>query len=145
MAAMINFEYSFLPHPKYAAGMDTWYTATPSGTTGAVVAIPITVANPAQSGFFLQALSEASTSTTLFAFYEQKCKIQNSQDELASEMLDIVFESVRYDIAAMYDMGGLFAMLEFFGNRKVNNFEKVFQSKYDAAVIAADNLMIKFS
>ena len=145
MANMINFEYSFLPHPKYEAGMDTWYTATPSGSTGAVVAIPITVKDPAKSGFFLQALTEASTSTSLFAFYEQKCKIQNSQDELASEMLDIVFDSVRYDIAAMYNMGGLFEMLEFFGNRKVNNFEKVFDSKYAAAVNDAENLMDKFA
>lgn len=145
MAAMIDFEYSFLPFPKYAAGMDTWYVSTPSGTTGAVVAIPKTVLDSSKSGFFLQALSEASTSTSLFAFYEQKCKIQNSQDELASEMLDIVFDTVRYDIAAMYDMGGLYSMLEFFGNFKVNNYERVFQGKYDKAVNAAEDLMDKFA
>lgn len=145
MAAVINFEYSFLPYPKYEAGMDTWYTSTSSATTGAVVAIPNTVMDPAKSGFFLQALSEASTSTSLFAFYEQKCKIQNSQDELASEMLDIIFDTVRYDIAYMYDMGGLAGMLEFFGQRKVNNFEKTFAQKYPGAVIAAENLMDKFA
>ena len=145
MGAMIDFEYSFLPHPKYEAGMNTWYTSTPSGTTGAVVAIPTTVANPAQSGFFLEALSEASTSTSLFAFYEQKCKIQNSQDELASEMLDIIFDSVRYDIAAMYDMGKLFTMLSQMGRNKRNNFETGFQQRYDSAVTAAENLTAKFA
>ena len=145
MSEMIDFEYSFLPHPKYEAGMNTWYTATPSGTTGAVVAIPITVADPAQSGFFLQALSEASTSTSLFAFYEQKCKIQNSQDPLASEMLDIVFGCVRYDIAAMYNFGKLFTMLSDFGYTKRNSFERGFQQRYGAAVIAAEDIMDKFA
>ena len=145
MASMIDFEYSFLPHPKYAAGTDTWYTSTPSGTTGAVVAIPITVADPAKSGFFVQALSEASTSTSLFAFKEQKCKIQNSQDPLAAEMLDIVFDCVRYDIAAMYDMGKLFTMLSTFGNTKRNNFENTFDQRYEAAKNAAEDLMDKFA
>ena len=145
MAAMIDFEYSFLPHPKYEAGMDTWYTSTPSGTTGAVVAIPISVGEPEKSGFFLQALSEASTSTSLFAFYEQKCKIQNAQDPLAAEMLDIVFDSVRYDIAAMYDMGKLFTMLSGFGQTKRNNFEKGFQQRLSTATKAAETLMDKFA
>ena len=145
MASMIDFEYSFLPHPKYEAGTDTWYTATPSGTTGAVVAIPITVEDPAKSGFFIQALSEASTSTSLFAFKEQKCKIQNSQDPLAAEMLDIVFDAVRYDIASMYDMGKLFTMLSGFGQTKRNNFEKTFDQRYEAAKNSAEDLMDKFA
>ena len=145
MASMIDFEYSFLPHPKYEAGMDTWYTSTPSGTTGAVIAIPITVADPAKSGFFIQALTEASTSTSLFAFKEQKCKIQNSQDPLASEMLDIVFDSARYDIAAMYDMGKLFTMLSTFGKTKTNNFSRTFGQRYEAAKTAAEGLMDKFA
>ena len=145
MSEMIDFEYSFLPYPKYESGMDTWYTSTPSGTTGAVVAIPITVAQPEQSGFFLQALSEASTSTSLFAFYEQKCKIQNSQDALASEMLDTIFDCVRYDIAAMYNFGKLFTMLSNFGYQKRNSFERGFQQRYGAAQDAADQIMLKFS
>jgi hypothetical protein len=145
MASMIDFEYSFLPHPKYEAGMDTWYTSTPSGTTGAVIAIPITVEDPEKSGFFIQALSEASTSTSLFAFMEQKCKIQNAYDPLAAEMLDIVFDCIRYDIASMYDMGKLSTMLDSFPMIKRNNFEKTFQQRYEAACIAAENLMDKFA
>ncbi len=145
MAEMIDFEYSFLPFPKYESGMNTWYTSTPSGTTGAVVAIPITVANPEQSGFFLQALSEASTSTSLFAFYEQKCKIQQSQDALASEMLDIIFDNVRYDIAAMYNFGKLYDMISNYGYTKRNTFERNFQQRYESAQNAADDIMDKFA
>ncbi len=145
MSEMIDFEYSFLPHPKYASGMNTWYTSTPSYTTGAVVAIPITVADQERSGFFLQALSEASTSTSLFAFYEQKCKIQNSQDDLAYEMLDIIFDNVRYDIAAMYDFGRLYTMLSQIGQIKRNNFDTAFQQRYEAARSAADAIMDEFA
>ena len=141
---MIDFDYSFLPHPKYEAGMDTWYTSTPSSTTGSVIAIPTTVNDSAKSGFFVQALSEASTYSTLFTFYVQKATINGTLDLRAFEMLDIVFTSTRYDIASMYDMGKLFTMLSSFANLKSSNF-KTLEQRYEAAKTAAESLMAKFA
>ena len=144
ISQLVDFEYSFLPYPKANASQDRYYS-TPSGTTGAVVAIPYTVSDAAQSGFFLQALSEASTDTTLVAYYEIKCKIQNAQDQRASDMLDILFESVRYDVGAMYDFGGLATMYTDFAKLKRNRFENQFDSRYQNALIAAQEIMDNFN
>ena len=144
MRDMISFDYSFLPHPKYEAGMDTWYTSTPSGATGSVIAIPCTANEPGKSGFFVQALAEASTYSTLFTFYAHKANINGTLDLRAFEMLDIVFTSVRYDFASMYDMAKLFTMLSSFAQLKTSNF-KTLEQRYEAAVTAAQDLMNKFA
>ena len=145
MSSIMQFEHSYLPVPKYEAGMDSWYTSTSSMTTGAVVAIPITVLNSAKSGFFLQALAENSTYTTLVTFLAQKATINNELDIPALEMLAIIFGSVRYDVAAMYDFGKLFTMLSNFGYTKRNTFERGFPQRYGAAVEAAGTITSKFS
>ena len=140
---MVAFEYSFLPFPKYDTSKP--YYSTPSMHTGATIAIPYTVTDPAQAGFFAQALSEASTDTTFDAYYEVKCKIQQSEDDRAAAMLDIIFANLSYDVAVMYDFGKLYSMFGQFGEFKMNRYAKWFPERYDTACDEVEAVMAKFN
>ena len=102
----VGFEYGFLPFPKFDSTQE-YYNSTPNYPNGSLFAIPYTVENEDFAGFGLQALTEEATDTSYYTFIEQKCKLDESFDQRCADMLDLVFQSVNYDIVAMGDYGGL--------------------------------------
>lgn len=134
-----NFEFGIMPFPKADTAQESYYT-TPNITNGSLFGIPFTVGDSERAGFFLQALSEASTDTTLYAFYETKCKLQDSYDERCSNMLDLIFENVVYDIIEIGDFGGLRSLIENTIGKEGTN---VFNSRYAAMSRMAQTQMNK--
>lgn len=63
-----EFNYGVLPMPKYDEAQEKHYTY--ADILSMMMGIPVTTAEPAFSGFMLEALSAASTNTTLAAYYD---------------------------------------------------------------------------
>ncbi|MBE6531832.1 MAG: hypothetical protein E7679_07105 [Ruminococcaceae bacterium] len=103
---MVQFEFGYLPFPKYDADQKEYY-APINVWNGSGVAVPGTVPDTKLDfvGFALQAMTEASTKTVYHAYYETKCKHQDSYDQLCADMLDIIFEHVVYDVGTIVDLG----------------------------------------
>lgn len=97
-------EYGIIPFPKYDEAQSDYYTQADSFSM--LFCIPVTDPQPDFSGFMLEALSAASTDTTLNAYYEVSCKIKYTYDEDSAEMLDLLFSGIRYDTAMVYSVGG---------------------------------------
>lgn len=141
LAENCNFEYSFLPFPKYDENQTEYYTSM-DHRNGTVVAIPKTVVDPDSSGFFLEALTEASTDTSLFAYIETKCKLQDSYDQRASDMVEVIFDNVVYDIVQVCDFGKLFrAVLTEIPTAKRNNYSNIYGKRYQNAIDEIDEAM----
>ena len=100
------FERAYMPYPKYDKNQTDYYTMI-WDLGGSVITVPYTVVDASKSGYMLQAITEASTNTSLYAYYEQKCKLQGSVDQRAADMLDLIFENVIFDVAFIYDLGKL--------------------------------------
>ncbi len=97
-----EFDYGVLPFPKYDEAQDGYYTY--ADIFCMMFGIPVTSPEPAFSGFMLEALSAASTDTTLKAYYDVSCKTKYSYNEETGEMLDLVFSGIRYDLARIYNI-----------------------------------------
>lgn len=131
-----NFEFGILPFPKYDTAQDKYYTHINIGN-GSFFAIPNIAGDQAFSGFGLEALTEYSTDTSLEAFYETKCKLQDVYDQRCADMLDLVFENVVYDIAAICDYGSLYSYTCEGGTSVMAYRQNVYKRLHDKSAEAA--------
>lgn len=105
-----NFEIGVLPFPKLDAAQERYYNfANVTNTT--LFTIPYTVSDSAQIGFYLQAVSEESCTTTYPAYIDTKCKVQDAYDELTAKYLDMSFQNVTYDVVTCLDPGGIYTII----------------------------------
>jgi len=107
MEGDIPFEYGFLPYPKFDSNQKDFYS-TPNYHNGSIFAIPYTANDPELNAYFVQAISEESVDTTYYTFIEEKCKLEDSVDQQCADMLEIIFDSIHYDLAALNDYGGCY-------------------------------------
>jgi len=142
----IDFEFGILPYPKYDAGQESYYTQF-GWQHAATCAIPYMVGNTENAGFFLEAITEASTKTTLEAYYETKCKLHMSYDQRCAYMLDILFGSVVFDIAAILDVGGIETALrvDATGYYPNNVFKRLYEKKLEAATTELEEIMALYN
>ena len=96
---------------------------------GMLFAIPVTCQDPSFTGFMLEALSAASTDTSLKAYYDISCKMKYTYDAESAQMLDLIFANIQYDLAKIFDIKGVAGFLYEIGAAKKNTFS----SKYAAA------------
>jgi hypothetical protein len=106
---LFQFDYGVLPNPKYDEKQENYY-AIPNRGNGSLLGIPASVTDTSRAGFFLEAISEESVTTSYDAYIETKCKLQDVVDEDAAKCLDLIFEGIVYDIAFVSDIGGLGGM-----------------------------------
>lgn len=124
-----EFEYGVLPFPKLDEAQKDYITM--ADVYCMLFGIPATTPDSSFSGFMLEALSAASTDTTLSAYYDTSCKTKYSYNPESGEMLDLIFRNIRYDPALVYDVGSLFDIIsEYLPKEKENNFISLFE-KYE--------------
>ena len=136
-----EFEFGILPFPKYDENQTNYYTI-PDSTNSVLFAIPVANQDLNFAGFCLEALSEASTETTLNAFYEVKCKLQDSYDLRCAQMLDLIFANVVYDVVLVGDFGGLASLLKSdLPSKKMNLYASMHKVRSSAAQVEIDKLI----
>ncbi len=139
-----TFEYGFLPFPMYDENQKVYYTV-PDTSHSVLFAIPHFVQDKAFAGFCLEALSEVSTETTLHAFYEVKCKSQDSYDLRCAQMLDLIFENVVYDVALVGNFGNVANLLTSeLPARKLNLYASMYRARSTAAQSEIDKIVEEY-
>ena len=151
----VKFEFGYMPYPKYDADQKNYYTMT-NVWNSTLVGIPATVSdsNIGFVSFALQALTEASSKTTYHAYYETKCKHQDSYDETCAEMLDLIFANVVYDVGVIYDLGrtgsdkkdGLYGAISYtLPQLGKNTYMSIYSRKVDNAKGQLEDIINKFA
>jgi hypothetical protein len=126
-----TFELGFMPFPKYDEDQERYYNMM-NFHNASVFAIPYTTLELDRTGFFLEAISEESVTTTYPAYVDSKCKIQDSYDELSANVLSLCFDSTTYDVVACLDPGGIFAIVcDQVPSFRMNVFVRLYNSKGD--------------
>ncbi|MBE6612718.1 MAG: carbohydrate ABC transporter substrate-binding protein [Ruminococcaceae bacterium] len=92
-----DFDIGILPYPKYTAEQESYHILT-SGA--GVAAIPVTLTDDRKENvsILLEALSRDSQENLLPTYREVVLKTKYSRDEDSAEMLDIIFDSITYDL-----------------------------------------------
>ena len=96
-------DYGIVPNPKYDSAQENYYHRTDPFST--LLALPMTNTDLERSGILLEWMSWKSNKTVLPAYYETTMKLKRQRDETAMRMLDIVKNSIYYDISDIYDLG----------------------------------------
>ena len=97
--------FGILPLPKYDESQKEYNSMVSIGCANSI-AIP-TTANAERCGAVIEALSAESYYTLTPAYYDIVLKTKNARDDASSEMLDIIFNNRIFDIAYMFDWGGI--------------------------------------
>ena len=126
-------DYAIIPFPKYDEKQDGYYSyADPYGM---LFGVPVTTPEPEFAGFMLEALSHEATETSLKAYYEISCKTKYTYDPDSAEMLDLIFDGIRYEPALVYNISGQ-GIIKNIGITRVNDFVTAYASNEE--VIRAD-------
>lgn len=128
-----DFDFNVIPLPKFDETQDMYYTM--ADIWAMLFAIPTSCKDPEFSGFMLEALSAESTDTSLYAYYDVSCKTRYSYNKTNGEMLDLIFQGIRYDPGVIYSIGGLYEVIsQTIPNRGQNLFSSLYKRKETSAL-----------
>ena len=134
-------DFGILPLPKYDENQKEYNSMISMGCANSI-AIP-TTANAERSGAIIEALSAESYYTLKPAYYDIVLKTKNARDDASSEMLDIIFENRIFDIAYMYDWGGLIGAIN--GLKTDGKISSTVDSKLKAAEKALEKTLTAYA
>ena len=108
-----EFEYSILPCPIYTEGED-YHSVAYFNNWAHLWAIPSMVVNEENAERMLQIMATYSSleDSTMHAYYDRTVYLNAAPDNGSRGVMDIIRQSIVYDIALLYDWGGLEKMLE---------------------------------
>ena len=101
----VNFELGVVPSPKYDQTQADYVSLIFQGANA--VGIPLTNPDAERTGVVLDYLAALSTDTVRDVYINQTLDFKYIQDQESQEMLDIILSTGTFEIAAVYDWGGI--------------------------------------
>jgi len=92
-------EFGVIPFPKYDEAQERYYSSVWNG----LVCVPVTAKDMDCCGAVLEAMAHYSSDTLVPAYYEKLLGGKFARDDDSVEMLDIIFDSLVFDIGFCYD------------------------------------------
>ena len=128
LSAKCDFNYGVIPYPKYDEAQEQ-YISVPDPAWATVLCIPMTNTDLEFTGFMAELLAYQTQEMVLPAYYEISAKAKYTYDEESAEMLDLIFSTLHYDLALVYNWGGFKEMLQDIGKSGSNTFASDYASK----------------
>ena len=100
----IESDFGIIPYPKYDETQDN-YGNLVSAWHSQFLCVPITAANVKRSGVILEELAYKGKELLTPAYYDKTLNGQYVRDADSSEMLDIIFANLVYDVGIYYNIG----------------------------------------
>ena len=94
-------DYGVAPNPKWDENQKEY--AHRAGPRAGVLAVPSNLPDAEMSGAVLEYASWLSHYTLMPAYFEVTIKTKRTRDEDAEKMLDIIHDTIRFDLGDMYD------------------------------------------
>lgn len=135
-------DYGVIPFPKYDDRQTSYMTY--ADNFGMLFCVPASCGDPDFTGFMLEALSAASTDTSLKAYYEVSCKTKYTYDPDSAEMLDLAFSNIVYDTSRIYSINGVHDLLHTMAGKKKNNLASSYATIEKKASADLDKLWEDF-
>lgn len=121
-------DYGVLPSPKYDETQSRYYHDASLGnspTTG----VPISASDPDTVAFLLEAMSYYSYYNVLPIFYDNYLNTKLARDEESVEMLQLIHDSIYYDLGALYNWGDMRMIIENMANDTTSTLASQYASK----------------
>ncbi len=102
----MDADFGVLPLPKYDEEQDEYYGTTNIWWQDNMI-VPANNPNPEMTGHVLEALGYYSKQTVTPAFIETTVKDKSIRDDDSARMLEMIFDTQLYDVAILFDWGGV--------------------------------------
>lgn len=100
----IENDFGIIPYPKYDETQES-YGNLVSAWHSQFLCVPITAGNVKRSGVILEELAYKGKELLTPAYYDKTLNGQYVRDADSSEMLDIIFANLVYDVGIYYNIG----------------------------------------
>ena len=132
-------EFGILPMPKTFADQESYYHTVSAGNSSYLM-IPYGVPNVEDLGLVVEALAMKSQEMVTPEFYEMQLKGRDTRDDESAEMLDLIFSTRSFDLAPIFNWGGImdcFYTLD-------TNYASRFESLADGIKLAMESCVENF-
>ena len=129
-------DFGLLPYPKLDAQQDSYYT-TVAPYNSQFICVPLIQNDIERTGVITEALAYYGKQIVTPAYYDVNLIGQSTRDEESADMLDIIFDSLVFDIGYYYQIGPYNKQLIYM----VRAYNTNFTSMYDTYKNAAQNLL----
>ncbi len=120
-------DFGLLPYPKLTETQDNYYsTVTPFNSQ--FICVPLVQEDIECTGMITEALAYYGQKIVLPAYYDVNLKGMVSRDEESSDMLDIIFDNLVYDLGFLYQIGPYNKNFNYMVSRRQTNFTSVYES-----------------
>lgn len=136
----MNDEFGILPLPKFddkQVGYRSWMHTNNSS----MLALPVTNQDNEAVGLIVEAMAYESASTLTPAYYDTTLSGKVARDSDSIEMLDIIINSVVYDFANIYNIGGINDIINKGFMTGINSFASDYESIREKAQIELDKIL----
>ena len=135
--------FGILPMPKKDTNQDQYYANCGTGETVGF-AIPYNSRDPEFSAYMIEAISCESKNYLTTAYYEVNLKSKDAKNDEDLEMLEIIFNNIRYDIGEVYDFGGIKSIISTMVQSGDSNLVSKLDSIKDSINSAIDTLIEQY-
>ena len=136
----MDTDFGILPTPKYDKNQENYYTHIASN--GTALTIPNILPDEERTGNIIEALGYYGKKYLTPAFNEVALVSKYARDDESAEMLDIIWNSVRYDIGYLFDIGGMSDITTtLISQNKPENFQAVYEKNLGRAERDIENLI----
>ena len=129
-------EFGILPMPKTFAEQDSYYHTVSAGNSS-YMTIPYGVPGVEDLGLVVEALAMKSQEMVTPEFYEMQLKGRDTRDDESADMLDIIFSTRSFDLAPIFNWGGIMNCFYTIDT----NYASRFESLADGAKMAIESSM----
>ena len=133
-----NIEFGIMPMPKMDENQDGYYTVT-SGSWAA--AILKNNCDHKFSAYMLDAFAAGAKNYVTPAYIEVNLKRKSLRDDDSERILEYIFDSIVYDVGAVYDFGGISSMFATLVSNKSADITSSFTSVQDKALEAIEDVI----
>ena len=132
-------DFGILPYPKLTEVQENHYT-TISPYNSQFICIPVVNSNIQQTGILTEALGYYGEKDITPALYDVTLKGQSARDSESSEMLDIIFDNLIYDIGYYYQIGPYNKQLIIYLRDRNNAWASMYETYSSAAQSSLDTI-----
>ena len=132
-------DFGILPYPKLTEVQEKHYT-TISPFNSQFICIPVVNSDIKRTGALTEALGYYGEKDITPALYDVTLKGQSARDSESSEMLDIIFDNLIYDIGYYYQVGPYNKQLIIYLRERNNAWASMYETYANAAQSTLDTI-----
>ena len=136
-------DFGILPTPKLYESQENYYTHCASN--GTCVVMSATSPDVSVTGTIVEALGCYGMKYLTPAFEDVALSSKYSRDEQSAGMLDIIWDSVRYDVGYLYNVGGMGDITTELINKKSTDLQSLVEQRKKVVDVSIKKLVENFS